>query len=210
MGFSCRITSYNVCYTKLLRGCNQACKQFLTRKKSGEDEKLLYEEIKAAGMKYEKEIISGSKSKVKFLVKYKNRKGHTLVFRIRKIAILDKNNELIGVLETHIDITKRESLRNELENTNSLLITLLDTTPGAVFWKDENFRFKYGNKRFLEVVGYNSLSDILGKSDYELKWAKEESDRFRTDDLRLKESRKPILNIIEQLTTAEGKSYNFV
>ncbi len=98
------------------------------------------------------------------------------------------------------------SLHNNNETDKNLLAIVFDTIPGAVFWKDADFRFKYVNQKFLEVVGYKYLSDVEGKTDFELKWLKDESEHFRVGDLKIAESQKPLLGIKEKLTTAEGKT----
>lgn len=96
-----------------------------------------------------------------------------------------------------------ESFDNIMD-INKWLKTILDTMPGAVFWKDSNFKFKYGNKVFLDVIGYNSLADIKGKTDYDLSWSKEQCDHFRSDDLDLLKSKKPKIGIVEMLTKPDG------
>ncbi|TLX76551.1 PAS domain-containing sensor histidine kinase [Labilibacter sediminis] len=92
------------------------------------------------------------------------------------------------------------------EQFNQLLKTVLDSIPEAVFWKDANFKFKYGNKKFLQVIGYNSLVDIKGKTDYDLNWPQKQCDHFRADDVHIIKSKKPKTGILEQLTKADGST----
>ncbi len=123
---------------------------------------------------------------------------------IREIEMAYNQDSEAG--SSNADTTYQNLHKNNNETDKNLLAIVFDTIPGAVFWKDADFRFKYVNQKFLEVVGYKYLSDVEGKTDFELKWLKDESEHFRVSDLKIAESQKPLLGIKEKLTTAEGKT----
>ena len=52
----------------------------------------------------------------------------------------------------------------------------------SVFCKDLNSAFFNGNDSFLRDCGLNSLTTLIGKSDYDLLWTKEESAQYRLVD----------------------------
>ncbi len=53
-----------------------------------------------------------------------------------------------------------------------LLKKIYDHANYIITLKDENLRFLYCNKFTLRFLGLNKLSDILGKTDHEVSWAK--------------------------------------
>jgi PAS fold len=48
---------------------------------------------------------------------------------------------------------------------------VLADMPFLVFVKDEELKYVWGNKCFLELVGFGSLDELVGKSDHELIWS---------------------------------------
>lgn len=50
-------------------------------------------------------------------------------------------------------------------------LRMFDDMPLLVFVKGEDLKYIYGNKQFLELVGYNSLQELQGKSDQEMIWS---------------------------------------
>ncbi|WP_019508338.1 PAS domain S-box protein [Pleurocapsa sp. PCC 7319] len=86
----------------------------------------------------------------------------------------------------------------------SELQSILDAMPMAIFWKDCNSVYLGCNQRFVEVSGFNNQSEIVGKTDYDLPWKKEEADWFRECDRRVVESQTSEYNIIEPQQQADG------
>jgi two-component system sensor histidine kinase/response regulator len=81
---------------------------------------------------------------------------------------------------------------------------VLDTIPSGVFWKDGNSIYLGSNRAWLAWAGLNSPEEIIGKSDYELPWSKEEADSFREDDKRIIESGIPEYDITEPYLRANS------
>jgi two-component system, NtrC family, sensor kinase len=86
-----------------------------------------------------------------------------------------------------------------------LLRMVMDHLPEFVFWKDRDSVFMGCNQKFTDVAGLVSPESIVGLTDYDLPWKKEESDFFRLCDRRVMESGMPELGIIEPLLQADGK-----
>ncbi|MGB5966762.1 MAG: PAS domain-containing protein, partial [Spirulinaceae cyanobacterium] len=93
----------------------------------------------------------------------------------------------------------------ELEDSRKFLQLIIDSVPQFVFWKDRNSIFLGCNHKIAKVAGLNSPEEIIGKSDYDLPWKKEESDWFRECDRRVMESNTPELGIVEPQYQANGK-----
>lgn len=81
---------------------------------------------------------------------------------------------------------------------------VLDGIPIRVFWKDSNSVYLGANKSFLNDCNMTDEAHILGKTDYDLPWTKQEADSFRADDHEVMASGKAKLNIIEPQTHAGG------
>ncbi len=71
----------------------------------------------------------------------------------------------------------------KLERESQLILDfMLKKRDVSVFCKDLNSTFINGNSAFLRDCGLNSLTTLIGKSDYDLLWTKEESAQYRLVD----------------------------
>ena len=106
------------------------------------------------------------------------------------------------------NLERLESERRKAEEgllySRDMLQTVLDSIPSGVFWKDRDSIYLGGNRYWLETVGIKSLEEIVGKSDYDLPWSKEQADSFRKYDKRIMESGIPEYNIVEPYLRADG------
>ena len=50
-------------------------------------------------------------------------------------------------------------------------LKMFNDMPFLVFVKGEDLKYVYGNKQFLDLVGYDSLDELVGKSDHEMIWS---------------------------------------
>ncbi len=178
-------------------------KVYKNRIEEGGEEQILQNGIKEEGEKFDKEIVEGKRKSATFRFFYTNSKNDKSVFKIEKIALLNKQNAVVGILETQIDLSYQYRLKDKLFEVNRLLFSVLNKIPYAVFWKDKDFKFKYANKRFLDVVGCKSIMEIVGKTGSEMFW-KEGSGEFLSEDLVIKRTKRPILNREEFMTKADG------
>jgi PAS domain S-box-containing protein len=112
----------------------------------------------------------------------------------RKNIELEKQNEILA---------KREKDLLETKMTFQLVI---DNLPRGVFWKDNDLRFLGCNKIFASIANLNDPQEIIGKTDYDLPWSKEDSDAYRADDRYVIDNRKPKIDIEEPQTNQEGKT----
>ncbi|MCX7711963.1 MAG: PAS domain S-box protein, partial [Clostridia bacterium] len=93
--------------------------------------------------------------------------------------------------------------QKKLAESNQLLQTVLDTIPLPIFWKDLNSVHLGGNKHYILESGKQSLSELVGKSDYELPW-REYADKYRKDDLEIMTTLIPKINLEEYHVAADG------
>jgi diguanylate cyclase (GGDEF)-like protein/PAS domain S-box-containing protein len=103
------------------------------------------------------------------------------------------------------DITERKQIETALQEKEEFLKLILDNIPQFIFWKDRNSVYLGCNRNFASVAGLNSPLEIVGKTDYDLPWKKEESDFFCQCDAFVMETDTPQYHIIEPQLQADGK-----
>lgn len=82
---------------------------------------------------------------------------------------------------------------------------VMDNLQECIFWKDVNSVYLGCNHKFAEIAGLDSPEQIVGKTDHDLPWKKEEADFFRLCDRRVMDSNTPEIGIIEPQLQADGK-----
>ncbi len=88
----------------------------------------------------------------------------------------------------------------------SVLRDIIDNVPYAVFWKDLDSVYLGCNGEFARAAGLGRAEEIVGKTDYELAWRREEAEFFRRIDREVMDAGQPILNLEESQQQADGRS----
>nr|WP_320160312.1 PAS domain S-box protein [uncultured Methanoregula sp.] len=110
-----------------------------------------------------------------------------------------------AVLSIQVDITERKENEDALRSSRQFLANILENFPGVVFWKDNNFRYLGCNRNFAAGAGLNDPSEIIGKTDYDLPWARTEAEAYLEADRRVISGDVPFLNVQESQLQAGGK-----
>ena len=108
------------------------------------------------------------------------------------------------------DISDQKEIRQELGRKNELLDNVLSNVPASIFWKDRNSVFLGVNNRFARDAGLENPQEIVGKTDYDLAWTREQADFYRECDRKVMDSGKPLLNIEESQHQANGAEINLL
>ena len=109
------------------------------------------------------------------------------------------------ILVTVRDISNRKLAEESLRKNQAMLKHILDSVPQFIFWKDRNSVYLGCNQTFATVAGLNSPDQIVGKTDFDLPWLKEESEAYRADDQYVMSNNIEKLHIIEQQKQIDGK-----
>ncbi|WP_370086400.1 ATP-binding protein [Ekhidna sp.] len=88
---------------------------------------------------------------------------------------------------------------------DKMLQLVLKSIPTAIFWKNRESVYLGCNEEFAKDAGVETTKDIIGKTDYDLAWKKEEADFFVKIDQKVMSSGKPEIGIIEPQKQADGK-----
>ncbi|MGA7876663.1 MAG: PAS domain S-box protein [Desulfoferrobacter sp.] len=82
---------------------------------------------------------------------------------------------------------------------------VIDNIPQFVFWKDTNSVYLGCNMNFARAAGVGQPENIIGKTDFDLAWRREEAEFFRECDRRVMANNKAEYNIVEPQRHADGK-----
>jgi len=122
----------------------------------------------------------------------------------RTRAIMDENGVITHYQGIILDVTEKKKAESASRRSMELLHLVMDNIPEFVFWKDRNSVFLGCNKSFARVAGLDNPEEIVGKTDYDLPWTKEESDFYRECDQRVMATGIPEYNIYERQLQADG------
>ncbi|WP_437676737.1 ATP-binding protein [Sorangium sp. So ce131] len=85
-----------------------------------------------------------------------------------------------------------------------LLRHIVSTFPYSMWWKDRNCVYIGTNELNARCAGLSHPDDIVGLTDYDLPWTKEEADHYIAIDKAVMASGEPMLNIEETQRQADG------
>jgi two-component system, cell cycle sensor histidine kinase and response regulator CckA len=108
------------------------------------------------------------------------------------------------VLELEKADSKRKHTEEVMQENRERANLVLDTVPQSVFWKDLEGCYLGCNRVFATAVGLDDPAHIVGKTDFDLPWPREEAEAYRADDREVIENNHSKLHIIEQLQQADG------
>ena len=99
-----------------------------------------------------------------------------------------------------------QNSNTELQASQIMLKTVLNTIPVSVFWKNSNLTYLGCNAKFAGEAGLQSAEEVIRKDDYMLSWGKTHADAFRADDLKVLHSGKARLHFEEPQLRPDGST----
>lgn len=108
----------------------------------------------------------------------------------------------IGLVQ---DVTESRRVQDQIRESQQMLRLVLDYIPQAVFWKDRQSVYLGCNRNFARAAGVERPQEVVGKTDYDLAWRREQADSYRECDRRVMENNRPELHILEPQLQAGGK-----
>ncbi len=91
-----------------------------------------------------------------------------------------------------------------LREQRALLQNIIAHIPGAVFWKDRQGVYLGCNENNAHDLGRNSPEEIIGLTDFDMPFSREEAEFYRQCDRQVMESEQPLLNIEEPQHRPDG------
>jgi PAS domain S-box-containing protein len=125
------------------------------------------------------------------------------IFAARAAAELERLDAASALAQLNQALEQRVEQRTaDLKAAQNLLQLVFDTLPQGVFWKDRDGRYLGCNRRFASDTHVASVSDVVGKTDYEI-WSSTDK-TYGHDDRQVIESGIPKLNYEEPLSRNNG------
>jgi len=126
-------------------------------------------------------------------------------------TVVKEGNKVVGTRGIVRDITERKQAEEASKRAEEALRqktkqqeVLLSSIPAFVYFKDAESKLITANRAFAEMVN-TPVDQLPGKDAYDL-FPKEQAEKFHVDDKKVMESGKPMMNIEEKFTDAEGKT----
>ncbi len=86
-----------------------------------------------------------------------------------------------------------------------LFHALMDTTADSIYFKDRECRLLRVSRKMAQDLGFSDPSELIGKTDIEL-YGEVFGQGTRRDDIRIMESNRPIIGLIESRQLADGRA----
>ncbi|MEO0887392.1 MAG: PAS domain-containing protein [Cyanobacteria bacterium J06648_10] len=125
---------------------------------------------------------------------------HLNVYPVR-----NSQGEIYQLLVSATDITRQRQAEIALKESKQVLQQVIDAVPAIIIWKDLESTYLGCNQALLGITNEQSPADIVGKTDYDMPWKREETEWFRECDRKVMDSDRPELNIIEPQLQAGGR-----
>ena len=106
-------------------------------------------------------------------------------------------------LSQYKQMIELENSKVSLKNQHIFLQKIIDLVPVAIFWKDMDGIYLGANKQFVEDAQLDDISQIIGKTDYDMTW-KRDAKQFREDDAAVVKSGVPQLLYEEEQPKEDG------
>ena len=133
------------------------------------------------------------------------RMGETVYWtETQKIPVTGQDGKIDQIVTIVRDITERKQAAEALRESRELLLTVLNSIPVRVFWKDLNLVYLGCNTPFARDAGCETPAEVIGKDDYAIAW-REQAELYRADDRMVIESGEARLLFEEPQTTPSGK-----
>ena len=120
--------------------------------------------------------------------------------------LTDNDGRRIGCAILLHDVSKWRAAEAARQASDDLLRNVITHIPAAVFWKDRQSTYLGCNDLVARHGGLKSAAEIVGLTDLDLGFDPAESAAYRECDRQVMESGKPIVNLEETQTRADGKA----
>ena len=132
------------------------------------------------------------------------RKDGTKMFIAINAAVVDYHGRR-AILTINRDVSAQKQIERALRESQRMLQLVLDNIPQRIFWKNRDGVYLGCNRMFALDAGAADPAEVVGKTDHDLVWTKEQTDFFMLCDRRVIETQTPEYHIIEAQRHADGQ-----
>jgi PAS domain S-box-containing protein len=151
-----------------------------------------------------RELLAGMRDRYQIEKRYIRKDGETIWGHLT-VSLgqggSGRNRYIVGIVE---DITERKRIGDALRHSRQMLRSVLDHFPGVVFWKDLRGVYLGCNTAFAALAIGGRPEQVVGKTDFEMRWSRQQAEEFRDDDRYVAETGAPRIGIIEEATSENG------
>jgi diguanylate cyclase (GGDEF)-like protein/PAS domain S-box-containing protein len=140
-----------------------------------------------------------------FETDYASSDGSGSVLRVLRAPFRDGRGEVLGFFGVAWEVSVQSRRVEGLEQENLFFRTLMDTLPDAIYFKDRDSRLTWANRRAQEKFGAAALTDLVGKTDFDLFSPPQAGQAFR-DEQEIMRSGRPLVNVEEEELRADGET----
>jgi len=119
------------------------------------------------------------------------------------MAIWGQDGEFRGSFAVFTDITDRKRVEQAFEHERNLLRTLMDSIPDYAYIKDAECRFITTNTAHLRILGLNSISEVVGKTDFDF-FPQDLAEQYYASEQAVIRSGQPLFNKVERTIDRSG------
>ncbi|GFO69838.1 hypothetical protein GMLC_34170 [Geomonas limicola] len=102
------------------------------------------------------------------------------------------------------EIAKHQQVAEALRQREKMLSLVINAVPQNIFWKDTNLVYAGCNDAFARAAGLSSPSEVVGKTDFDLPWSREEAEGYRRDDREVMRLDRAKYHLTETQLQADG------
>ncbi|MFZ5563511.1 MAG: PAS domain S-box protein, partial [Thermodesulfobacteriota bacterium] len=111
------------------------------------------------------------------------------------------HSKFLGLIQ---DVTEHRQADAALRESRTMLNRVIDTMPQSIFWKDAKGRYLGCNRAFARAAGLEHPRQIIGKTDFDLPWPREDAETYRKADREVLENNRPQYHTIEPMQQLDG------
>ena len=110
-----------------------------------------------------------------------------------------------SLVRTALYAIERKKVAEKLYESQQMLQLVTNSIPQAIFWKDHNLAYLGCNAVFAKHAGLASPQDVVGKTNADMPWRKEDTEFYNKCDREVIENNTGKYHISEPQLQADGK-----
>jgi PAS domain S-box-containing protein len=126
-----------------------------------------------------------------------------------KIPLKDHQGKVMSIISISTDITERKHYEEKIQRERTLLRTLINNLPDAVFVKDIQCRKIIANPVDLRYMGAHSEEEVIGKTDFDF-FTADAAAAYYAEDQSVIQSGIPIINREECIFDKKGNKLHIL
>jgi PAS domain S-box-containing protein len=166
-------------------------------------EKLIKAKDAEKSWEMQQELINKQRDRFELEFKMKHKEGHFIEILSRAEAVFDENGKAIRIVGTHVDISERKKVEEELRHNRILLRNVLDIVPAFICAKNLDGKFIIVNKKLSDFYG-STVEAMTNVNHSHLCEDKNELRAMLAADRKVIESGKPKFIPEETMESPDG------